>query len=125
MQKQQLRTRLLAEAFVSAEVEAFMKAWYHVMEQAPEQLLPVVNTLLHRMWKDRSDLHVASFALMADLETLTGKQFVMAAAVDIAIHNRKAGSRVKSIEPLKEILERIDLPAKEKPTRKWFQWAGR
>lgn len=104
--------RMLVLYWTEEESKLYMRAYQSVMQQlesekATSLLLSVVNTMLERMAKDGLEVHTASVAMIREMKAERSKFFVMAAAVDIALNDRKAGERVAVLPSMAETLAKL------------------
>lgn len=105
------RNRMLAMAWLEGECTTYIRSYVTVMDQLESQeslhlMVTIVNNLLARMKKFRQAAYPAAQALMREFGSKTMRKFVMAAAVDIALNERKAGEKVTEIPTAKETLAR-------------------
>lgn len=105
-----LHDRLIT-AFAEGEAMAYLAAYEEITtqlekEHAQSLLTTVVNKVLERMLLDNCSVHSASVRVMDELSSLRSKYFVMAAAVDIALNDRKAGTVIERVATAAETLNR-------------------
>lgn len=100
----------LTDAWNEAEARAYLHAYKEVMVQLQELnskhiLVTIVNNLLSRMERHKLPIHGAAKDLMREMDHPRSRMFVMAAAVDVALHARKPGIKVKQIPDWEETLK--------------------
>lgn len=102
----------LTEAWAEGEARAYLHAYKEVMAQLQEMnskhlLVSLVNNLLARMKMHKLPIHGAAKDLMREMDHPRSRMFVMAAAVDVAIHRRDPAIKVKQIPDWEETLKAI------------------
>jgi hypothetical protein len=102
--------RRLMDAWAEGEARSFLHAYKEVMAQLQELnskhvVANIVNELLKIMKLRKLTIHGAAKELMKEMEHPRSRMFVMAAAVDVALHARKAGDTVKEIPDWQDALK--------------------
>lgn len=102
--------RRLTDAWAEGEARSYLHAYQEVMTQLQEVnskhiVANIVNKLLAIMKLRKLSIHAAAKELMREMDHPRSRMFVMAAAVDVALHGRKAGDKVKEIPDWEEALK--------------------
>jgi hypothetical protein len=99
----------LLDAWREAEARAYLNAFKEVRRELDEMeathlLAMIVNTMLDLMAKRNLNARAAAHAMMSEMSATRSRMFVMAAAVDVLLHDRKPGSKVEKLPTMEDTL---------------------